>query len=197
MDVIRVFHGFLGSPSDFEFLKGDGVILHNLYEKLPETSADDILIGYSMGGRLVMELAKKNGFKKLILINAHPGLTDDKEREIRSQWEEEVIERLSDEKAFLSWWNTLPLFHADRPLVKVPAGSKELFEKMALSRQENFLPFLQENTSRVHWILGSLDPKYAKLADKLTEFDVHLVHGGHRLFQHPGLLLPVIKKILP
>ncbi len=37
--MIRVFHGFLGSPSDFNFLKRDGVILHNLYEEIPITDS--------------------------------------------------------------------------------------------------------------------------------------------------------------
>ncbi len=67
MDVIRVFHGFLGSPQDFHFLKGDRVVLHNLYESAPVTSSEDTLIGYSMGGRLAIELAKKNGFRKLMI----------------------------------------------------------------------------------------------------------------------------------
>jgi hypothetical protein len=149
-----------------------------------------------MGGRLAMELALKNGFKKLILINAHPGLMDDKEREVRSQWEEEVIERLTDPETFLLWWNALPLFQADRPLTKVPPGSTELFKKMLLSRQENFLPFLQKHKSKVHWILGEKDPKYSALAHKLTEFDVQLIPGGHRLFQKPAILLPAIRKAL-
>ncbi len=194
--MIRVFHGFLGSPSDFQFLDGDKVILHDLYEEVPNTSAQDTLIGYSMGGRLAMELAKRNGFQKLILINAHPGLQDDKEKEGRRIWEDEVLERLTDPKSFLTWWNELPLFKADLPLSSVPSGSKELFKKMALSRQENFLPFLRENKKKIHWILGENDPKYSQLATSLKDFDLHLVPGGHRLFQKPELILPIIKKLI-
>ncbi|MFL5785619.1 MAG: alpha/beta fold hydrolase [Bacteriovoracaceae bacterium] len=194
--MIHVFHGFLGSPSDFEFLPEKEFVHHDLYQPLPVTNADDTLIGYSMGGRLAMELAQKYGFKKLILINAHPGLVDDKERQVRSQWEEEVIERLSDPAAFLPWWNALPLFHADRPLTNVPKGSIDLFKKMLLSRQENFLPFLQKHKTKVHWILGEKDPKYSALAHKLTEFDVQLIPGGHRLFQKPEILVPAIRKAL-
>ena len=196
MDMIHVFHGFLGSPGDFEFLENENVRLHDLYQSIPETHADDTLIGYSMGGRLAMELAKKNGFKKLILINAHPGLQDDKEREVRSQWEEEVLERLTDPEAFLKWWNALPLFQNDRPLITVREGSSDLFKKMLLSRQENFLPFLQKNKDSVHWILGENDPKYSALGAKLKDFNVHFVPGGHRLFQHPEVLGPVVKKVL-
>ncbi len=196
MAVIRIFHGFLGSPADFNFLKGDGVILHDLYQGTPVTNSSDVLIGYSMGGRLAMELGMKNGFKKLILINSHPGLTDDKEREIRSLWEEEVLERLTDTKSFLTWWNSLPLFRDDLPLTSVPPGSDLLFKKMLLSRQENFLPFLHKNRDKVHWILGEKDPKYSALKEMLSDFDVHMVSGGHRLFQHPEKLLPLIQKLV-
>ena len=177
-------------------MKENGVNVHNLYENLPETSSEDILIGYSMGGRVAMELAKKNGFKKLILINAHPGLTDDKEREVRSLWEEEVLERLTDPEKFLTWWNALPLFHADQPLTSVPEGSSDLFKRMLLSKQENFLPFLTERKKDVHWILGEKDPKYSALSKTLKDFNVHMVTGGHRLLQHPELLKPILGKIL-
>ncbi len=194
--MIRVFHGFLGSPSDFNFLKRDGVILHNLYEEIPITDSEDILIGYSMGGRLAMELAKKNGFKRLILINAHPGLTNDKEREIRSQWEEEVLERLIDPETFLTWWNALPLFRHDKPLTTVPDGSEKLFKSMVLSHQENFLPFLESHKNKVHWILGEKDPKYNALGEVLLGFDVYMISAGHRLFQHPANLLPIIQKLV-
>lgn len=196
MVMIHVFHGFLGSPSDFHFLNDKNIISHDLYKNTPQTGNEDILIGYSMGGRLAMELARKNGFQKLILINAHPGLEDDKEREIRSLWEEEVLERLTIPETFLAWWNALPLFTHDRPLVRVPQGSEELFKRMLLSRQENFLPFLTENKDRVHWILGQNDPKYSALAGKLADFNVQLIPGGHRLFQKPENLLPVIRKLI-
>ncbi len=194
--MIRIFHGFLGSPRDFDFLNGVGVTLHDLYQETPVTNASDILIGYSMGGRLAMELARKNDFKKLILINAHPGLVDDKEREVRSAWEEEVLERLTDPESFLTWWNALPLFKNDRPLTTVPDKSADLFKKMILSRQENFLPFLTENKNKVHWILGDKDPKYSLLKAQLGEFDVHMVPAGHRLFQHPEILAPLIQKLV-
>lgn len=194
--MIHVFHGFLGSPRDFQFLNGPGISLHDLYKETPQTNPGDILVGYSMGGRLAMELAKKNGFRKLILINAHPGLVDDKEREVRSQWEEEVIGRLNIHGTFLSWWNELPLFKHDRPLKIIPKGSEELFQKMRLSRQENFLPFLKDNKTKVHWILGADDPKYSMLAETLKDFDVQLLPGGHRLFQTPQVLEPAIRKLL-
>lgn len=193
--MIRVFHGFLGSPEDFSFLRGEDVILHQLSDGVPETASRDILIGYSMGGRLAMELARKNGFSRLVLINAHPGL-EDAQREPRKVWEDEVLARLQDHGEFLRWWNSLPLFAADRPLETVPPRSAELFQRMRLSKQENFLPFLRSQNEKVHWILGKDDPKYSELASSLDGFDVQVIPGGHRLFQHPDALHSAIKKAL-
>ncbi len=67
---------------------------------------------------------------------------------------------------------------------------------MILSRQENFLPFLLENKDKVHFILGEKDPKYSQLKNSLSAFDVHMIPAGHRLFQHPELLVPIIRKLI-
>lgn len=56
--MIHVFHGFLGSPEDFQFLNGEDVQVHDLYSmnQYPEIGLDDTLIGYSLGGRIALEI---------------------------------------------------------------------------------------------------------------------------------------------
>ena len=75
--MIHAFHGFLGSPSDLSFLKSENnlVHFHDLYEE--DLSAihigpEDTLIGYSMGGRIAMEVAVRHAFnlKKLVIIRS-------------------------------------------------------------------------------------------------------------------------------
>lgn len=201
--MIHVFHGFLGSPEDFSFLAGAGVTLHDLHDldlKTFEVSPDDTLVGYSMGGRIALELAQRVNFqvKRLVLMNAHPGLEDLPAREERRRWEEEVVQRLGQE-SFLSYWNALPVFAADAPLApisqEIREKNAELFKRFRLSEQENFLPKLRKDN--VLWLIGSRDEKYVSLAEKRllpNGLPVRIIPAGHRLFQHPELVKKVLQE---
>lgn len=207
VDVIHLFHGFLGSPADFAFLAHHPEIkIHDLYQidlhKITDSISDnDVLIGYSMGGRLALQLAAEKNFqiKKLILINAHPGLAEN-EKAARAVWEDKVLHKLYNEplENFLEWWNSLAVFKADQPILcqQDKNQSAMLFESMRLSQQSNYLPLIIENKEKVLWIIGAQDEKYLALSD--THLKPHaiphiVVSGGHRLFQKPESLLPVLK----
>ncbi len=195
--MIHIFHGFLGSPADFSFLHSDGpIFLHDVYETDPLTlkiGQDDTLIGYSMGGRIAMEIAHKNKFniKKLVIINSHPGLPES-ERKDRSLWEDSVLKRLIEAtpETFLAYWNSLPLFSTDSPLTELSlekyAKSEKIFDKYRLSRQRCFLPELEANRDKVLWIAGTQDRKYAEIARSLIlplNIPCIFMEGGHRLYQ--------------
>lgn len=202
--MIHVFHGFLGSLHDFAFLKGETVKLYDLYQMTPvEIEEDDVLIGYSLGGRIAMKLAVANGFhfRKLVIINSHPGLPGDvKERNL---WEESVIERMKKLNAseFLDYWNGLPLFKQDRPLNSLSEeklkASIALFEEHRLSRQQNYLPELKVHKEKVLWISGRADEKYQAIAEELVRplgIKCYSLNGGHRLYQNPDDILSILKE---
>ncbi|HXH29610.1 MAG TPA: hypothetical protein VNJ01_02245 [Bacteriovoracaceae bacterium] len=200
--MIHVFHGFLGSPSDLSFL-GQQVKLHDLYAEMldPQITPEDTLIGYSMGGRKALELASSSGFKKLVLINAHPGLATAEEKNQRAKWEDSVLDKLrtSSKEEFLTYWNSLEIFRSDAPLVDVSdeifANSAELFERYRLSKQKYFLPLLEQYREKILWVIGSADEKYRTLAQTVllpAGFRCAFVTGGHRLFQNQGELLGVL-----
>jgi 2-succinyl-6-hydroxy-2,4-cyclohexadiene-1-carboxylate synthase len=202
--MIHVFHGFLGSPSDFEFLKPHGnVWLHDLYQKEEmRIHPEDTLIGYSLGGRIALELAHQNNyqFKRLVLINAHPGLP--KPSPERSHWEESVLEKLSTlpSEKFLEYWNGLPLFKGDAPLRSIPEEryreSRALFADHRLSNQPCYLPDLEKNQDKVLSLSGLRDEKYSEVARELIEpcgVKCLYLEGGHRLFQNQNQLLEVLK----
>ncbi len=205
--MIHVFHGFLGSPQDFSFLENPQVILHDLYSENLDTISigpDDTLIGYSMGGRIAMELASNNHFKlkKLVIINAHPGLPIKEEISGRKVWEESVIERLGTMSAtdFLNYWNKLPLFDADGPLVELSEAklvqSLHLFKQHRLSEQKCFLDELQKNAHKILWITGLEDSKYSEVAREYIvkrNIPCRFIQGGHRLYQRPQKLLELFQ----
>jgi pimeloyl-ACP methyl ester carboxylesterase len=196
VDVIHVFHGLFGSPDDFAVLARPGVRLHDLYaEDLSEIKSEirpgDVLVGYSLGGRLALELTVSLGFipKKVILLNAHPGLREE-ECPARIAWEDEVIRRLSGDNAgFSAWWNALPVFAADAPIeidAEVQARSVALFQKLRLSGQPDFVPVLRAHADKFTWLIGESDHKYVALAREClipAGIKVRFVPGGHRLHQ--------------
>lgn len=202
--MIHVFHGFLGSPDDFAFLKKDGVILHDLYEMTtyPSVSQDDVLIGYSMGGRIALEIAEKENFdlKKVVLINAHPGLNNDEARMDRKEFEVKVTNELKTKtrEEFLAWWNLLPIFTFDAPIETTPErfkASVDLFWKFRLSEQKDHLPEMVRHKDKILFIAGLFDEKYMELVSEMLipyEITVKGVPGGHRLFQNKEELKQIL-----
>lgn len=195
--MIHVFHGFLGSPQDFSYLERDDVILHDLYqmEVFPVIGPEDTLIGYSMGGRIAMEIAHANGyqFKKIVLINTHPGLETEEEKNQRASFELSVLKEFETktQEEFLEYWNDYPIFFHDAPLKDIPEDrfkkSPELFERYRLSKQNNHLPELIQNKDKVLWIVGLFDEKYMEVATEYImphQIRVKGIPGGHRLFQN-------------
>lgn len=204
--MIHVFHGFLGSPEDFEFMAGPGVVLHDVYsmEEFPEISPEDTLIGYSLGGRIALDIADQNNYKikKVVLINSHPGLSTEKERLFRKNFEVSILQdlKLTPMSDFMNYWNKLPIFLFDKPTTMDSPDryrkSAEIFDRYRLSNQKDHLPMILKNKNKVLWIVGSLDEKYMDMArEKLlpNEISVKFIEGGHRLFQHPEALLTILR----
>jgi 2-succinyl-6-hydroxy-2,4-cyclohexadiene-1-carboxylate synthase len=205
--LIHVFHGFLGSPEDLSYLSsGELITFYDLYVTDPQTITlheNDTVIGYSLGGRVALELAHRYKFqmKNLVILSAHPGLREE-ERPERSLWEESILKRLVEMSPdeFLTYWNALPLFKSDLPLRDLPLKklreSALLFEKFRLSRQRCFLPELAQNRDKILWISGIQDDKYSKIArDLILPLDISCVfiEGGHRLYQKKSELLTLLK----
>lgn len=204
--MIHIFHGFLGSTEDFNYLKNDQVILHDLYKmsQNPVIGPNDILIGYSMGGRVALDLAQKSNynFRRLVLINAHPGLPDEELKMQRKEFETKVLQELQarTKSEFLDWWNSLPIFTFDQPIEVSDERFKEssaLFAKYRLSEQEDHLPLMQKHHEKILYIAGLFDEKYMELVSEVllpSGITVKGIPGGHRLFQHPNELKHILQE---
>lgn len=204
--MIHLFHGFLGSPDDFDFLKRDDIISHDIYamEEFPRIGPADTIIGYSLGGRIALDIAAAHNFqlKKIVLINCHPGLASEKERSQRKDFEVTILQKLKNTSMpeFMDYWNKLPIFLFDAPISlkdeKRFKKSAEIFDRYRLSNQTNHLPKILQDQEKFLWIIGSLDEKYMDLARDLllpNNFRVSYIQGGHRLFQHPEALTKILQ----
>lgn len=110
---IHFLHGFLGTPSDWNFIpKNNGknkYFFHSIEDFIPNDSCkenyfqkwalkfndsifnskqfeDDknILVGYSLGGRLALHsLCEKNNWQAAMIVSANPGLIHDRDKIIR------------------------------------------------------------------------------------------------------------------
>ena len=115
---IVCFHGFLGDPQDWEFLRkplqdnGANLYLINLWESFEAAQPDSMVewsefltqslrnlgvdfnqtlaLGYSMGGRLLAQMLTnpKCRFTKAVLIGAHLGLPNLEDRALRLRQDE-------------------------------------------------------------------------------------------------------------
>jgi 2-succinyl-6-hydroxy-2,4-cyclohexadiene-1-carboxylate synthase len=175
------YHGLFGYPSDWiSWISRDSqTVFHDLYcEKEEEllglkTQPTDILVGYSMGGRIALETAKRNDFNlnQLILLSVHPGLLSDESNE-RELWEDEVLSNMKSMTVpeFKKYWNNLPLFNSsqldqemDQERLK---KSAELFENFRLSQMNSEYECFSKYKDKITWVVGDKDEKYMSLMKK-------------------------------
>lgn len=224
---ILFLHGFLGSSDDWEevicqlekkfyciavHLPGHGSPLTDdfplmLQKTLQSLRLDKVaLVGYSMGGRLALMAAQKfpTLFSRLILISAHPGLHDEKERVSRQNsdlaWERLLKSRPLEE--FLRAWYAQPLFNSLRQhknLYDKILKKRSLHNPSALSAVLHMyglakLPAadLPVNT---FFVCGEEDEKYAQLYAEKQPYI--LKNCGHALhLEQPAACAKILETIL-
>lgn len=78
------------------------------------------VIGYSMGGRIALQLLKTSSdvLASLILESCNVGCATEKDRQEAAQRNQSWIDRLQTDgmEAFVNYWETLPLFDTQREL---------------------------------------------------------------------------------
>ncbi len=129
------------------------------------------LYGYSMGGRLTLGLMDRYPklVKKAIIEAAHPGLKNEQERRDRSEFENEVINKMDNFSQFLKDWYQSPLFALNgeqiEQLTKLDYNSAHDYasalKTYGLSKQPDLSHLLQE--SDIVTLAGENDHKYLAL----------------------------------
>jgi pimeloyl-ACP methyl ester carboxylesterase len=197
---MHFFHGFLGEASDWEALirhlpkNRFEIKTHQLlqdieslegpfsfthwanYKKdqLQSSPHPKILVGYSMGGRLLMHLPP-TCFEKAFLLASHPGLELGKEERVLqdSVWAQKLETQSPDE--WLRLWNEQKVFSSDRHRpqrnwdLATMKSQIRVLQAFSLGKQDMRDSFLSEHSSQYYWACGSLDSKFSLLKKRMEK----------------------------
>jgi 2-succinyl-6-hydroxy-2,4-cyclohexadiene-1-carboxylate synthase len=192
---LTIFNGFLGVDRDWDFIRDI-------------ETADDVLLGYSMGGRLALQQlllcgagnpagaegrrqdCRRHTFHRAVIISA--GLNLEEGREERQKRDEMWAQRFESEpwEDVMRGWNAQPVFGGH-----VIERFERDYDRHELARQlrENSPGVLPPLAPRLHkidvpvlWIAGERDHAYVQVGERAVAL---LPHGelwicpdaGHRV----------------
>lgn len=193
MHKLIFLHGFLGVKEDWNemitILKGSydclaidlpghgkepycDKILENIKILVQQSSQKPILIGYSMGGRIALQLRKH--VSALIILSAHYGLETKEEKANQLHrdhlWSEKLL--TLPIQAFLKEWYAQPLFHGtdvssliERRAKQNPQALSRALMQLSLAHQ----PYIHDFPCKTLFLHGENDLKYRALYSKLPK----------------------------
>lgn len=189
--MIRTLSGFLGLPSDWDFLP---------WPHSPD--AGDVLLGYSMGGRLALQLLERERFTKAIIVSAALNAPDEERRARDEEW----ARRFESEEwaSLMRAWNAQPVFggHSLR-------RCESDYDRGELARQLREWspavlppPHLERIDTPILWIAGDRDTKYVEIAERAVARLPHAElwicpDAGHRVpWEQPRLFVDRLRLFL-
>lgn len=185
--------GFLGHSKDwknFDFINYPMDITHEELDfwtwagwfnaSIPKNSGKNILLGYSLGGRLAMHalLSAPDLWDGAILVSTNPGLKSEEERALRRKNDKQWSERFLIEpwNSLIHEWNKNPVFGGTLfPFSKeeVEFNRKQLARQLvnwSLGNQEPLLERLKNVSVPMLIMAGELDTKFCAIAEEFNEF---------------------------
>lgn len=189
--MIRTLSGFLGLPGDWDFLPWP----HSPHE-------GDMLLGYSMGGRLALQLLERQHFRCAVIVSAGLNAPDEERRARDEEW----ARRFESEEwpSLMRAWNAQPVFgghgierherHYDRAEL-----ARQLREHSPAVLPP---PRLEAIAAPILWIAGERDTKYVDIARRavarLPNAELWICpDAGHRVpWEQPELFVERLRPFL-
>ena len=158
---------------------------------------DDVVVGYSMGGRLALAAALRRPpkFGGVVLVGTSAGIEDAEERAGRRRADEELADWIATHsiEEFAARWEAQPVFASQPPEVvtaqrpgRLSHDPGRLAQLLRSAGQGMFEPVwheLERIDCPVLAIAGELDTKYADAAFRIAE---RVKHGQARLIAGAG-----------
>jgi len=178
-------------PTDWDFLPW------------PHSSNDgDVLLGYSMGGRLALQLLERQQFRCAVIVSA--GLnTPDAERRAR---DEEWARRFESEEwtSLMRAWNAQPVFGGHALERHERNYDRAEFARQLREWSPAVLPppRLEEIATPILWIAGERDLKYVDIARRAVARLPHAElwicpDAGHRVpWEQPELFVQRLRRFI-
>jgi len=184
--------------------------------KLP---AGGDLLGYSLGGRIALQVALDHPTKlrRLVLISSTAGLRDVQEREKRVRHDHAFAEVLEEDGLgpFVAWWESNPALKPARVMPRAmieqlrcrrlnqdPLGLAGVLRHLSTGAMTDLWPRLGELKMPVLLIAGESDPRYVAvmkdMAAKIPGAQLELVPGcGHAVHREaPNELIDLLRDFL-
>jgi 2-succinyl-6-hydroxy-2,4-cyclohexadiene-1-carboxylate synthase len=186
-------------PPDLETVALDlpsGLDIPATAAALRATSGPGVYVGYSLGGRLCLQLAvdDPDAVEALVLVSATAGIADAADRAARRESDEALAREVERDgaDAFMARWLSQPLFAALPPDAAGPrlgAGDEAVLTHqlrvLGQGVQEPLWDRLEELDVPVLLVTGADDAKYTAVADAMFERIDDCMHvvleGGHAL----------------
>ncbi len=177
------------------------------------------LLGYSMGGRIALQLALDYPqlVHRLVLISCRPGIADPAARQARLERDERLAEILEDDGIgpFVAWWERQPVLRtvtAPAPLAEQilrgrrlnqnPLGLAAALRRLGQGSMEPAWDRLAELKMPVLLLAGAGDPAYVndmqRMAEHIPHAEIDIIPAaGHALHrEHPKDLVARIDAFL-
>jgi 2-succinyl-6-hydroxy-2,4-cyclohexadiene-1-carboxylate synthase len=239
--TLVLLHGFLGSANDWSALieqlpdyhcialdlPGHGKAREHRFNRMADLPlwfqqqlqqhniADYHLLGYSLGGRLALQLAATQpiGLQSLLLENAHPGLSSLDERKTRARADAHWARRFYREPLtdVLTDWYQQPVFADVSPAERtqlIVERSQNSAAKLAhmlcccsLAKQTDLQSWLKNTSLPVLYLCGEQDLKFQTIGTQLAAQSVavtqQILAGGHNLHRaNPESMATAIRQWL-
>jgi len=186
---IVALHGFLGLPSDWDFLRDEYDVraIDILREAVPDTG--ELLLGYSLGGRLALQaLLGGARYQRAVIVSTR---VSDAERDRRERDEAWARRFESDDwEMLLRDWNAQPLFGGHAMPRDERAFDRPALARALRDRSPAVLPPVSERLQQIGipvlWIAGERDTKYVaegrRAVELLPRAELAIVPGAaHRV----------------